>query len=63
MNRDLDLDALLTEAADPVAAQRIIELLHGRVQTLQQFSDELRIALALLQRSGGAGGAVARHTA
>jgi hypothetical protein len=61
MNRDLDLDALLTEAADPAAAQRIIELLHGRVQTLQQFSYELRIALALLQRSGGAVGADAQR--
>jgi hypothetical protein len=54
-----DLDDLLAEMQqDPAVAERIVTLLHGRVQALQRTTDELRVELALLQR-GGAGGAAA----
>lgn len=48
-----DLPWLTTEARnDPDTAQQIIEALAGRVQQLQQQSDELRAENVLLKRSG-----------
>lgn len=48
-----DLPWLTTEAHnDPDTAQQIIEALAGRVQQLQQQSDELRAENVLLKRSG-----------
>jgi len=50
---DQDLPWLVNEArADPETAQQIIEALAGRVQQLQQQSDELRAENVLLKRSG-----------
>ena len=48
-----DLPWLVSEArGDPATAQQIIEALAGRVQQLQQQSDELRAENVLLKRSG-----------
>ena len=50
---DQDLPWLSAEARnDPDTAQRIIEALTERVQTLQRHTDELRAENALLKRSG-----------
>jgi hypothetical protein len=50
---DHDLAWLNAEAgADPASAQRIVEALAARVQTLQRQADELRAENALLKRGG-----------
>ena len=51
---DRDLSWLASEVRDdPDTAQRILEALTGRVQTLQRQTDELRAEIALLKCTGG----------
>lgn len=51
---DQDLPWLITEARnDPDTAQRIVEALAERVETLQRQADELRAENAMLKRTGG----------
>jgi hypothetical protein len=54
------LDELLDAATDLDAARHMIEMLHARMQTLQQNSDQLRAELTLQKRGGGGGASQAQ---
>lgn len=56
------LDELLDAATDLDAARQLIEMLHARMQTLQQNSDQLRAELTLQKRGGGGGASLAQLT-